>query len=57
VANLLTELVERREQDQLLESMNVAFERQRGDEDAWRAEQDERRVWGMTLPAGPQLPH
>lgn len=51
-ADLLAELVEQREQDELLDSMNAAFERQRGHEAAWQAEKDERLRWESTLADG-----
>jgi predicted DNA-binding ribbon-helix-helix protein len=48
-ADLLAELVERREQDDALEQMNAAFARQREDGDAWAAERAEREAWDATL--------
>ena len=48
-AELLDELVSRREQDALLEQMNDAYARQREDPAAWEAERDERDAWERTL--------
>ena len=48
-AELLDELVSRREQDALLEQMNDAYARQREDPAAWEAERDERDAWEQTL--------
>lgn len=48
-ADLLAELVERREGDEILEQMNAAFARQRNDPDAWAREQAERKAWEATL--------
>lgn len=48
-AELLDELVSRREQDALLEQMNDAYVRQREDPAAWEAERDERDAWERTL--------
>ncbi len=48
-ADLLAELVERREQDDILDRMNEAFAHQRGDPDAWQDEKAERDVWEATL--------
>lgn len=48
-AELLDELVGRREQDDLLERMNDAFTRQRLDPAAWEAERAERDGWERTL--------
>lgn len=44
-AELLDELVSRREQDELLERMNASYAQQRGDPDAWASERDEREIW------------
>ncbi len=48
-AELLDELVSRREQDELLEQMNDAYARQRQDPAAWEAERDERGAWERAL--------
>lgn len=48
-ADLLAELVERREQDEILERMNAAFARQREDSQTWAAERAEREAWEATL--------
>ncbi len=48
-AELLDELVGRREQDDLLERMNDAYARQRLDPAAWEAERAERDAWERTL--------
>jgi hypothetical protein len=48
-AELLAELVERQEQDEILEQMNASFARQRSDPDAWAAEVAERETWEATL--------
>jgi hypothetical protein len=48
-ADLLAELVERQEQDELLEQMNASFAAQRNDPDAWAAEVAEREAWEATL--------
>jgi hypothetical protein len=48
-AELLDELVSRREQDALLEQMNDAYARQREDPASWEAERDERDAWERTL--------
>lgn len=48
-AELLDELVSRREQDEMLEQMNDAFARQRQDSAAWEAERSERGAWERTL--------
>lgn len=48
-AELLDELVGRREQDDLLERMNDAYTRQRLDPAAREAERAERDVWERTL--------
>ena len=48
-ADLLAELVERREQDEILKRMNAAFSRQRADAAAWSSEQAERESWEVTL--------
>ena len=51
-ADLLAELVERREQDELLEQMNESYERQLSDPTAKQAERAERELWEKTLPDG-----
>lgn len=48
-AELLDELVTRREEDALLEQMNAAYARQREDSEAWEAERAERAEWERTL--------
>lgn len=48
-AELVDELVTRREQDELLEQMNDAYARQRQDPEAWEAERSERDAWERTL--------
>lgn len=48
-ADLLAELVERREQDEILERMNASFARQRADVEAWSSEKAERESWEATL--------
>ncbi|MFN8149815.1 MAG: hypothetical protein U0R24_01645 [Solirubrobacterales bacterium] len=48
-AELVDELVARREQDELLERMNDAYALQRQDPAAWEAEQHERGAWETTL--------
>lgn len=48
-ADLLAELVDRREQDELLEQMNASYARQRQDAAAWKSEQAERKAWEATL--------
>ncbi len=48
-AELLAELVERQEQDEILEQMNASFARQRSNPDAWAAEEAERETWEATL--------
>lgn len=51
-ADLLADLVERREQDELLDQMNASFERTQQDPEARRNEQDEREIWEATLQDG-----
>jgi len=48
-ADLLAELVDRREQDEVLDQMNASFSRRRADEAAWRSERAERDGWEATL--------
>lgn len=51
-ADLLAELVERREQDELLEQMNASYERRLADPAAQEGERAERELWETTLPDG-----
>lgn len=48
-AELLDSLVGREEEDELLVSMNAAYEHLRRDSDGWAAERVERAVWEQTL--------
>ena len=48
-ADLLAELVERREQDEMLEQMNAAYARRLGDGSAHEGERLEREQWDSTL--------
>lgn len=48
-ADLLADLVERREQDELLEQMNAAYVRQQDDDSAQGRERLERDEWEATL--------
>ena len=48
-ADLLADLVERQEQDELLDQMNAAYSRRLGDPSAREREELERRGWETTL--------
>ncbi len=51
-ADLLADLVERREQDEMLEQMNASYSRQQEDPSASEAEGIERNLWDATLTDG-----
>lgn len=51
-ADLIAELVERHEQDDLLERMNASFAREAADPDARAVERAEREAWEATLGDG-----